>query len=233
MKEKQLTCCKCEFKTSEQSDLVEHMKSHEEKTLNCGECDFKTVNQIELEGHIKSHEGISLACGKCVFKTSNQSELTGHMKSNEGTPLACGNCVFKTGIQSELTEHLKSHHDGSTESINNLEIKKENETLKMEKRALTDSYERLSSMYKKVRDEMNDKIKDCKKELEDAQENFRVAEAENEKLRVTNEIQNNLWKIWMEEHKEKKRKQKLIHQQEMTHMKKKENNQMRMKIPAK
>ena len=52
---------------------------------------------------------------------------------------------------------------------------------------------------------MNDKIKDCKKELEDAQENFRVAEAENEKLRVTNEIQNNLWKIWMEEHKEKKK----------------------------
>ena len=55
-------------------------------------------------------------------------------------------------------------------------------------------------MSKKGRDEMKDKLGEYKIELEEVQENFRVAEAENEKLRVTNDIQNNLSKLWMEEH---------------------------------
>ena len=49
---------------------------------------------------------------------------------------------------------------------------------------------------------MKDKQGEYKIELEEVQENFRVAEAENEKLQVTNDIQNQ-WKIWMEEHHKK------------------------------
>ena len=49
---------------------------------------------------------------------------------------------------------------------------------------------------------MKDKLGEYKIELEEVQENFRVAEAENEKLQVTNDIQN-LWKIWIEEHHKK------------------------------
>ena len=103
-------------------------------------------------------------------------------------------CDFKGSENDQLTEHLKTH-EGNTE------LKKENVKLKTELRALSDSYDRISSMYKKTRDDMKEKTNELKKELAEAQQNFRVAETENEKLRAANEIQNNLWKIWLEEHK--------------------------------
>ena len=54
-------------------------------------------------------------------------------------------------------------------------------------------------MYSKLKEEKDKEEISYKKELEEAQENFRIAQAENEKLRETNDIQNNLWKIWLKE----------------------------------
>ena len=88
--------------------------------------------------------------------------------------MLCNKCEYKTSEQAELNEHMKQHTRSS-----NQKDETEKEKLKVELRALTNSYDRLTSMCKKGRDEMKGKLGEYKIELEEAQENFRVAEAEN------------------------------------------------------
>ena len=59
---------------------------------------------------------------------------------------------------------------------------------------------------KKLKDESNNELGEFKKNLEEAQENLRVALVENEKLRETNDVQHNLWKIWLKKHEEDENK---------------------------
>ena len=64
-----------------------------------------------------------------------------------------------------------------------------NVSLKRQLHALTDNYDRLTTMYKSMKEEAKVQVSECKKELAEAQENLRVALTENEKLRESNDIQ--------------------------------------------
>ena len=68
-----------------------------------------------------------------------------------------------------------------------------------ELRSMEESYDRSMSMFQKQQSESKDKALAYKIEIEAAQETYRVAKTENEKLKEVNEIQHMLWKIFVNE----------------------------------
>ena len=77
---------------------------------------------------------------------------------------------------------------------------------------LSDSYDRLSTIHQNYRIEVKETVEKCKIEVEEAREKLRTTIAENEKLRETNDIQNRLWKLWINEfdNKEKDAEKEVI-----------------------
>ena len=55
-------------------------------------------------------------------------------------------------------------------------------------------------MYNGLKEDSKKSVEEVKKELSDTQETLRIAVSECEKLKETNDIQSNLWKIWLKEH---------------------------------
>ena len=76
----------------------------------------------------------------------------------------------------------------------------ENVTLKRQYQGILDNYDRLTVMYNALKEDSKKNDDAYKKELSETQETLRVALSECEKLKETNDIQNNLWKIWLQEH---------------------------------
>ena len=76
-------------------------------------------------------------------------------------------------------------------------MKRENTELKRKLRIMEESYDRLMSMFQKQQSETKDKALAYKIEIEAAQETYRVAKTEKEKLKEVNEIQHKLWKIFV------------------------------------
>ena len=74
----------------------------------------------------------------------------------------------------------------------------ENVLLKRKLRIMEESYDRLMNMFQKQQNESKDKALTFKVEIEAATESFRVAKAENEKLKEVNEVQHKLWKIFVD-----------------------------------
>ena len=137
-----------------------------------------------------------MSCDSCEYLFSKK-KLEARKSNAHVENFNCDQCNFQSTDKSIVLEHMKEHLPQKANDMNT-----ENVQMKRELTAMTDSYERLSGLYSKLKDEVNSKVFEYKKELEEAQENCRVALAENEKLRETNDIQNSLWKIWIKEHSE-------------------------------
>ena len=71
-------------------------------------------------------------------------------------------------------------------------------------KALNESYDRLNNLYVKMKAENVDKDLGYKIQLAETQDQFKVLKTENEKLKETNRIQENLWKIWLEKFEKEK-----------------------------
>ena len=150
-------------------------------------------------------------CRKCKYVATCTTELKKHIETvhiDRGS-YGCTHCDFTTTSDDDLKEHMQ-YHSNEDNQVPNDEILAENIKLKAELTALSDSYERLTAMYKVLKEEKRAGGNESKKELEEAQENLRVALTENEKLRETNNIQNNLCKIWMKEHNENEKETEIV-----------------------
>ena len=70
--------------------------------------------------------------------------------------------------------------------------------LKRKLRIMEESYDRLMFMFQKQQTEIKDKTLAFKIQVETATESYRVAKKENEKLKEANDIQQKLWKIFLD-----------------------------------
>ena len=106
----------------------------------------------------------------------NKNDMNIHKTNVHPKPtFNCVECDFNSLDNNELSSHIKSHEqfEHTPEELTNMES--ENDDMKRKFRALSDSYNRLTAKYSKLKDEENAKVINYKKELEEAQENFRVA----------------------------------------------------------
>ena len=200
-----LKCTKCTATFTLESNLSEHLKaSHVE--LSCEKCDYKGASDSDLSNHVGEQHPpeTPFSCTSCTFTALTSEDLETHKAEHHMQPtFKCQKCDFETIVEITLETHIKCHESIINDEQPDENMLTENATLKKQVQAITDSYDRLASMYKTAKEEAKHQVSECKKELEDAQETLRVALTENEKLRETNDIQNNLWKIWMKEYKEK------------------------------
>ena len=164
---------------------------------------FKYTSEGELMKHKEVHKEIN--CKNCDYKCTSDVQLLKHKEVH--MEIQCEQCDFKTTTRHELETHIKSHGTNMNQ-IPDVNLLTENVSLKRQVQSLTGNYDRLSTMYKSMKEETKTQVNDCKSELLEAQELLRVALAENEKLRETNDIQNNLWKMWLKQHKEDNEKNK-------------------------
>ena len=200
----EIVCEECGLKCATSRILSKHIKQHHDrnKEINCNKCTESFHTEDELNYHLQNtHVEILCETCSCIFTT--EEDLKKHQEGHDVTSLNCKKCEYKTTDKTELETHMESHEASSTG--NNL--LSENVTLKRQNQILTDSYERLVKLYNNLKEESNKEVGEYKKNLEEAQENLRVALTENEKLRETNDVQHNLWKIWLQKHGEEDNKQ--------------------------
>ena len=54
---------------------------------------------------------------------------------------------------------------------------------------------------------MSGEVEDCKVEIRELKEGYRIVSEENEKLREVNEVQTKLWKVWLEKHEDENKEE--------------------------
>ena len=218
-------CGKC-FK--EHKHITEHIeRDHKTKQIlnmfKCSECEKDFDLETDLNDHvISSHSHSEKFCDLCQFKSKSQEDLTKHkddtheksqnlqhiqnndLLANKETQevLHCEKCDFSTNFEISLETHLKGHMgDEKSEDLVD-DLVAENATLKRKYQGILDSYDRLTVMYNTIKEDSKKNVDVYKKELCETQETLRITLSECEKLKETNDIQNNLWKIWLKEHNE-------------------------------
>ena len=101
IRDKDLQCQECEYKTRSQSMLRRHLEKHHDTNLNavpltrtsslrsrlsCNVCDFKTTSQAVLKDHIEKKHGLNnekstLACNQCNKKYKKEHTLKKHKET--------------------------------------------------------------------------------------------------------------------------------------------------------
>ena len=204
-------CSKCEELFPLETDLNEHIiGSHTEKV--CGVCQFKCKTDDDLTKHKVIHEEpqtLQYNCNLCPFIVSSENDLEAHKKSkHEELSFKCEKCDYETTSELIFETHIRGHiGDIRSEDVAE-NLVAENATLKRKYQGILDSYDRLTVMYNAVKEDSKKKEDEYKKELNETQETLRITLSECEKLKETNDIQSNLWKIWLEEHGENRTTEK-------------------------
>ena len=77
-------CNRCDFASSDASDLRKHLKMHSgEKSNKCNQCDFASSQAGNLKRHLKTHTGEKpYKCIQCDFASSWTRSLKTHMKKH-------------------------------------------------------------------------------------------------------------------------------------------------------
>ena len=214
---KDFKCDLCGKTFATYNEITEHMNTNHrrnkniQRDWNCSKCSESFSSEETLSDHIQrshlesnnkqnTHEEVLCEICSCIF--TSEEEFQKHQEGHKETVLLCERCDYKTTDEAELKIHMESHNTNTTGN----DLLSENVTLKRQNQILTDSYERLVKLYEKLKDESKNELGEFKKNLEEAQENLRVALVENEKLRETNDVQHNLWKIWLKKHEEDENK---------------------------
>ena len=114
--EEKLSCLKCEFQTSTETNLEAHMKKHKEDIINCVKCDFRTHTQTHLNEHI-DEKHIEFNCEECPFQATTQVELNKHINLKhrfKGQKLEdvikCKHCDEQFSAIWNLMYHRKQAH---------------------------------------------------------------------------------------------------------------------------
>ena len=132
-----------------------------------------------MQGHITAIE-MEYNCEKCEHVTVSSRALQKHYDEvHVDTNFKCTKCDYTTTSEYSLKEYSKEHESEDIQALDeNFVLEKAK--LKKELRAQSDSYERLSVLYKSLKAETKTDAYENRKELVEAQENLRVALAENE-----------------------------------------------------
>ena len=114
-----LSCEKCDFKTTYETNLKRHVlgvheKIRGQKNKHCPQCDYSTDRRPNLQLHIKRvHEKIKdIVCTLCPFKTSGNSHLRTHIKIKHQKikDKTCKYCKYATTRNRYLHKHIKDYH---------------------------------------------------------------------------------------------------------------------------
>ena len=189
----------------EHKDITQHIeRDHRQREITsfkCRKCEEVFISETDLKDHVNSSHTQN-NCNKCPFSASSVSELEVHTKANHviQQDFKCEKCDFETTSELSLEMHLRGHI-GDVRSEDLAEnLVAENATLKRKYEVILDSYDRLTAMYNTLKEDSKKNVDIYKKELSETQETLRIAVTECEKLKETNDIQNNLWKIWVKQH---------------------------------
>ena len=194
-------CSQCSFQTDDGNALNLHwIREHDVASDDC-QSTFKYV--IELKEHTETQHS-TLSCEFCRVIVNDEETLRNHMSTvHSEKRQKCSECDFEANEETTLKEHWNSKHTSGRDLV------QENIKLKKEIRNLNSSYDRLNTMYTKMKAEMEDKALGFKIQISEAQDQFKSLKSENEKLKETNEVQQNLWKIWLENFKNNKSLEKV------------------------
>ena len=209
-------CAVCEKVFVEVSQLQDHIKSaHQVVQYLCDKCDYKTTDQELLNTHVNfSHDEPipeKFTCEECKDEFNEKTKLEEHQETHKKQiSYLCDLCAQETNSDEDLIQHKLSNHQEEIQTIQQQSptenIGKENPTfaenenieLKRKLRIMEESYDRLMFMFQKQQTEIKDKTLAFKIQVETATESYRVAKKENEKLKEANEIQQKLWKVFLD-----------------------------------
>ncbi|XP_066142359.1 zinc finger protein 64-like [Euwallacea fornicatus] len=125
-------CLSCEFQTSEENEMKQHIKITHEKiddglklienvkeVFRCNNCDYETNLKAFLKRHmlvhtvkveVKDELEEKYHCSQCSFETEHEKFLKRHEQSHEELKhFKCQKCNFQTLYKQIFLKHLKAH----------------------------------------------------------------------------------------------------------------------------
>ena len=151
------SCPICNNVYNEVSQLKEHVRNTH--TYECNTCDFVGTSEDIMENHV----------------------LEEHFSPDENGQYQCNECNFNCKTKEELRDHMrKDLHQNTTIDGDQTE---EHEKLKEDLRLLKSNFKRLESMFKESDQELKKVKIEYEAKLNEANEKYRAAKAENEELK--------------------------------------------------
>ena len=188
-------CNYCLFETNTDESLSLHETSHH--GVCCNDCKSLFSSQNELDDHVPKCHKPEFKCSFCSFVGKDQNSLVNHINyRHKESNFVCHDCDYTEKDKIKVRDHIKKNHTDKDDA--------DILALKNSLKSLNESYDRLNNLYSKMKAEAADKDLGYKIQLAEAQDQFKVLKAENEKLKETNRIQENLWKIWLEKFEKEK-----------------------------
>jgi hypothetical protein len=106
-----LQCPECDYATSDQSTLDNHIASMhtDEKNIKCEKCDYTCAIQALLNKHMTNAHDKKYECDDCKELFGNLGNLKRHWEAihDKTKSYKCPNCKFKTSTNDGLSVHLK------------------------------------------------------------------------------------------------------------------------------
>ncbi|KAF5278822.1 hypothetical protein FQR65_LT03510 [Abscondita terminalis] len=112
--ESEIKCSKCDYSTSNKSNLSRHfisMHKYNGKQFKCELCKYGTSDKRLLISHINKHTNkMPFKCKLCDYTCRHLKTLKAHSYKHSGKwPYECDKCDYKTITKYKITKHIRTH----------------------------------------------------------------------------------------------------------------------------
>ena len=131
--EKNIKCDQCDFASSTERGLKNHVERKHGKKLQefrCESCKYVTTVtsyfKIHMQMHPKNGDTSKFICNLCEYETEDKVSLLGHKNIHRRykktltcnkEKLECSLCNFETNFKNSLTRHYKCHNKSMHKNI--------------------------------------------------------------------------------------------------------------------
>ena len=156
-------CIDCEIQFETEVEFEWHKTEHNivSDSFTCSKCDFKSSTQEEVNEHLPNHSSPevniptaeqSISCSQCEYKCTLDIDLKNHiqLKHKKETKYWCTECKFVTNYVANTWEHTLAEHPDSSFEFNPKQM--DNLVLKLVAEQNADIVEEMESMKREIKD---------------------------------------------------------------------------------
>ena len=123
-KQQKFKCSDCDYTSSKNEYVIDHIKKSHQKTFKCNQCDYTNTVKKFVINHMKITHSITpkksqhslqnaklFKCTECDYSNIINDYVMKHMQIVHDKSFECKKCDFKTKEKTEYFKHVEAHEN--------------------------------------------------------------------------------------------------------------------------